>query len=744
MKEIKELQFEHNGETYTFKPEIPQIETVGKKYPDSKSGEIFNDYNANKAIGDYSHAEGQTTTAEGMYSHVEGSLTKAGGNSSHAEGFSSKANANNSHAEGNGTITDGGSSHAEGIYSNAKGEGSHAEGFSSKANGEYSHAEGVSSTAKGEGSHAEGGGTLANGMYAHSEGGSTSAIGDYSHAEGHKTIANGRYSHVEGYNKDIKLYIDNINNDIINIKSTYSIPSEIKINSYITYKDTNKIAKVINIDVFNKRITINRTASSFFGSTVVSGVKYVGTGVAYGDASHVEGLNTTASGNYSHAEGVHSISQGECSHAEGYHADALSNYSHAEGYHVKATIDCQHVQGKYNTIVNDAAYIIGWGEEDAEKNIEVTRNDGTKWLSNDVTSGGTYEEPIHKLSEKTDISPNVNITEILSIQKETSYTKEQFESFGFTDKVINDIINRKTTHVIYYMSSTKTMLLFKVNYIDAHVDNNIQIDLIAQFNNKEYCIQITKGSDNYRVLLDIKDLVYKTDLDEIKAELDNIVVSSEGALVLNKTLNDLLALNGQDKSKLYEFGITEQIIDKIIKGAITKIVFTNQSEQYTYIAQGCRYYSNSNSYNINFIRFNDRQWSGDLCIYGDYFNIYTTERNSNVDITSGELGILDKKFIIDPFIECKTDLLTLLSYTKKTEFEAVGLSIEKLLQLLSLYRGFKINLGDGNVETYLLLGTYKNNANNTYTFTFGSYATSIFQLTIYIIEDKAQLKEKLL
>jgi hypothetical protein len=38
-------------------------------------GEVFNNYSDNTALGKYSHAEGNKTSATGNYSHAEGTET---------------------------------------------------------------------------------------------------------------------------------------------------------------------------------------------------------------------------------------------------------------------------------------------------------------------------------------------------------------------------------------------------------------------------------------------------------------------------------------------------------------------------------------------------------------------------------------------------------------------------------------------------------------------------------------------
>ena len=123
---------------------------------EDQTGEIFNDYVNNKAMMDYSHAEGENNTAYGRSSHAEGSNNEARGADSHCEGSSNKAVGNSSHCEGIGTTTINTGSHAEGQYTKAHGEGSHAEGWETQANGDFSHAEGYMTRAQSNIQHVQG------------------------------------------------------------------------------------------------------------------------------------------------------------------------------------------------------------------------------------------------------------------------------------------------------------------------------------------------------------------------------------------------------------------------------------------------------------------------------------------------------------------------------------------------------------------------------------------------------------
>ena len=129
-------------------------------------------------IGDYSHAEGVSTTASNTASHAEGNGTIAsGGNGSHAEGLNTSALGIASHAEGNDTTASGTN-------------GSHAEGLSTLAQGQYSHAEGTNTIASANAAHAQGNGTTASGLI-------SDASGYQSIGAGYLSVVNGEWLKID-------------------------------------------------------------------------------------------------------------------------------------------------------------------------------------------------------------------------------------------------------------------------------------------------------------------------------------------------------------------------------------------------------------------------------------------------------------------------------------------------------------------------------------------------------------------
>ena len=93
----------------------------GQTVTAADGAEIFNAYTGssqNKAVGQYSHAEGAGTRASGSCSHAEGGGTTASGPNSHAEGESTIAASTHQHVQGKYNVSD-----ANGTYAFIIGNG---------------------------------------------------------------------------------------------------------------------------------------------------------------------------------------------------------------------------------------------------------------------------------------------------------------------------------------------------------------------------------------------------------------------------------------------------------------------------------------------------------------------------------------------------------------------------------------------------------------------------------------------
>ena len=323
--------------------------------------ETFN-YPDNRAPGDYSHAEGYSSTAEGDYSHVEGRDSYAVGVAAHAEGVTSEAHGMASHAEGSSTYAEGHSSHAEGSGSRTEGEASHAEGYNTYAEGHRSHVEGSYSYTKGTDSHAEGYNGNAIGSRSHTEGLSTTAIGECSHTEGcgHSTV-----KYITGDANAITYAIDD---------TTDLIPGTlIKFYDNNAYYVRCRSAKIVSIDKVNSTITVDKTLGE--DSLTARSVEAYFSGLALGPHSHSEGRGTVAAGTSQHVQGEYNIIDPEYD------------------------INDSTARGKY-------AHIVGNGRISAPSNAHTLDWSGNAWFQGDVYVGGTGQddETAEKLIKQSDLA----------------------------------------------------------------------------------------------------------------------------------------------------------------------------------------------------------------------------------------------------------------------------------------------------------------------------------------------------
>lgn len=361
-----------------------------------EGGEIFNDYENNKALSQYSTAIGKDNIAGAkaftitnwdedaktyILDSVEGLSAGDKISIEWVESYSNCATITDVNATENkvtvdnfvigsdesegvekllfthekpyiGTTPYGYSSYAEGAQNIALLTSSHTEGRGNKSLGFYSHtegrnttahyaahAEGKNSTATGDMSHAEGVSTQASGHHSHAEGNLTISSGDSSHSEGLQTQAEGVYSHAEGSN-------------------TYAQGDM----SHSEGQDT----------------TASGEASHAEGYQSVASKHY----------AHAEGYKTQASGSYTHSEGYLTVASGGGSHSEGYHTVASGSYSHAEGHLTTAEGNYSHAEsgghslGGYSHAEGNGCYAYGENSHaEGEGTITGSIDDSGKYIS---------------------------------------------------------------------------------------------------------------------------------------------------------------------------------------------------------------------------------------------------------------------------------------------------------------------------------------------------------------------------
>lgn len=471
------------------------------------------------ALGTYSYAEGQLTTATGDASHAEGFLSRATAIHAHAEGFDSEASGEKSHAEGYQTVTSAIGSHAEGFKTHAKKVYSHAEGNTTIASGSSSHAEGIKSEASGEGAHAEGSTSYASGPFSHAEGSDTQAQGSSSHAEGHgcsadvdgahaegissraegfgahaenNSHAEGRFSHSEGSSHTFGT-LAHAEGQLTQANGTFSHSEG---NSTISNGEAShaeglstKAEKTASHAEGNQTTAQESSSHAEGKGTTASGEAAHAEGIlteAIWTASHAEGFKTEAHSAYSHAEGSNTQAHGEAAHAEGYHTstgntaahaegfytEANGAYSHTEGSYTVASVDNAHAQGRYN--IGSALYLhsIGIGTKTQRKNSEYVYFN--PYVESDVKNGYKYLIGIGGYDGiSTDVTTYKSLQEVISDVDSTLKVKADLvdgkiplEQLGNLDMVLFEVVKELPTTNI-----KKHIYLMKVSELESGTKN---------------------------------------------------------------------------------------------------------------------------------------------------------------------------------------------------------------------------------------------------------------------------------
>lgn len=373
--------------------------------------------NWNNSTGNYSHAEGKSTTSSGENSHAEGASTTAGGKNSHAEGYSAAAYGKGSHAEGGNTEAGYDYSHAEGYETGAASNYSHAEGYGSITTGRYSHAEGSHTIAGGESSHVVGRYNIKDekNLYAEIVGNGSSETRSNARTldwSGNEVLA-GKLTMGADPTEDMdaatKKYVDGLMGAGATAQPDWNETSA-ESKSYIQNKPAISAGSGSNAVVEGSDTKAEGEDSHAEGYSSSASGNYAHAEGYWSKASkvaaHAEGFSSTASGNDSHAEGNSTTADGIASHAEGSNTTANGMSSHAEGYYTVANGSYQHVCGKYN--VGDGsgtqgayAEIVGNGTgESARSNARTLDWNGNEVLAGKLTMGSAPSQDMDAATKK--------------------------------------------------------------------------------------------------------------------------------------------------------------------------------------------------------------------------------------------------------------------------------------------------------------------------------------------------------
>ena len=538
---------------------FPKATGVGRVDPISKgTGEIFNDYNGNHAVGNCAHAEGLGTQASGNYSHAEGYYCLALGEHSHAEGGYSSAQGESSHAEGIYTSAQGESSHAEGIYTSAQGRASHAEGSYTEALNLYEHAQGRYNKSYSS--------EDASVQVVHSVGIGSS---NTDRKNAHEIKFNGDHyiygvGNFDGTNSDsaqtLQEVINGKQDTLVSGTSIKTINGESLLGSgdieitvtpdlsdYQTKSDdtlntTNKtVVGAIN-ELASKPSGVGKVDPNSDGTgeifncyegdypNVASGKYSHAEGYstyAKGYCSHTEGYVTMASGDYSHAEGGVAEASGKYSHAEGCQTTAKGSYSHAEGFNATASGNRSHAEGA-NTIASG-----GWSHAEGLQTTAHNSYEHAEGSYNVSNTGKTDDlETRHSVGIGTSSSDSKNAHEIMANGDHYIYGLGGYDGTNATDisvktlqRIIEEILSKTQHPVIDYSAPdsafTGTTLINSVGISTVNVWNveNYSITDIFLLNSSG----TTTDKIRYDVVRDTQYQDFQTAHEGDKIQFDEII-----------------------------------------------------------------------------------------------------------------------------------------------------------------------------------------------------------------------------
>lgn len=371
---------------------------------DSRIVLYYGSIHDNKALGEYSHAEGVACMTIGDYSHIEGESNVNIGENSHVEGSYNISYGRSIHIEGNSNTVSNTKiptspvyeCHVEGSANTVEGDYSHIEGQSNSVYGDKCHVEGDSNTIEGKRngiyynpskcSHVEGEGHLLIADNSHVEGSSNKMYGDKSHAEGSNVQVGWDLSDYPEYDKtqtynlnNLCAYVDSIwrcKED--NVTGNWDSNKWQQItqgnNAHAEGLSTKAYAKGSHVEGSDCKAFDEYSHAEGYDSRTYAKFSHAeGQSQAYGKFSHSEGEGTKANGDNSHAEGYHTYANGKRSHAEGDSTYAYGEGSHSEGYNTKASGDNSHAEGNYSIAYNDSTHaegdhtVVGVGEYDITK-----------------------------------------------------------------------------------------------------------------------------------------------------------------------------------------------------------------------------------------------------------------------------------------------------------------------------------------------------------------------------------------
>jgi hypothetical protein len=332
---------------------------------------------ANYSIGNYSHAEGESTTTIGL--------------ASHAEGYGTLAQGYYSHAEGNNTIAQGNYQHVQGQFNQSSSAQSAfivGNGTSNSSRSNLIFASGSQVQITGS-LTVSGSGTFINIGPAIFSGSITSTSGFTGSLQG--TVTTASYATTSSYAATASLLLGSVTSASYAATASYATVAQTLLGSVTSasYAATSSLSnETIGAgDTGNTNGGEIQFRGSFgpgspngkttYSSAFIWDGAYNGLLIADPNTTFTQnggyyylqvGTDVISAGNYSVSFGSSSYAQGEGSFTHGKAITANGEYSHAEGLGTIASGSYQHVQGRFNTQGDSTSLmIVGNGTADGSR-----------------------------------------------------------------------------------------------------------------------------------------------------------------------------------------------------------------------------------------------------------------------------------------------------------------------------------------------------------------------------------------
>lgn len=252
------------------------------------------------------------------------------------------------------------SAYVEGTNNKASMLGAHAEGSDNISGGKYSHTEGRDNIA-GYASHAEGANNKATGTYAHAEGCGTESLEQYTHTEGFGTKATKAMAHAEGCSSQANgnyAHAEGYTTKA-NGMSSHAEGHETLAGSSYAHAEGYK-SQAIGEGAHAEGVYVTAPVIASGKGAHAEGIGLLNyQNKAEGDGSHIEGQGCYAKGAIAHAEGDRATAEGYASHAEGTSTIAKGAFSHAEGNGTIAKGEYSHAGGLKTVAGQHAQTVVG-------------------------------------------------------------------------------------------------------------------------------------------------------------------------------------------------------------------------------------------------------------------------------------------------------------------------------------------------------------------------------------------------